>query len=73
MGRMIEAEPPSVMEHYKLVILGDSTVGKSSLLHYEIHGKDIDCIKPTFVACLWSVYPREFIKFDLWEVAGQER
>lgn len=45
-----EAEFPWIMDRYRLVILDDSAVGKTSLINYHIHGKDLDFIKATFVA-----------------------
>lgn len=45
-----EADFPWIIERYRLVILGDSAVDKSSLINCHIHGKDLDFIKATFVA-----------------------
>lgn len=67
-----EADFPWILNRYRLVILGDSAVGKSSLINYHIHGKDIDFMKATFVATFWSIFPKKSLRFDSWEVAGRE-
>lgn len=72
MGRKNKLEPAPALKHYKLVILGDTAVGKSSLIEYETHGKDLDCMQPTFVSSYCCISPKECIRFDSWEVAGRE-
>lgn len=61
------------MIRYKLVILGAATVGKSSLVAHYTMGKDLSYRETTLVASFTSIYLEKSVKFDTWEVAGQER
>lgn len=62
---------------FRLILIGDSTVGKSSLLRYFTDGKFDDLVDPTvgvdFFARLIEVRPGIRVKLQLWDTAGQER
>jgi len=62
---------------FRLILIGDSTVGKSSLLKYFTDGKFSEVCDPTvgvdFYARLLEVKPGVRVKLQLWDTAGQER
>ena len=62
---------------FRLILIGDSTVGKSSLLKYFTDGNFEDAVDPTvgvdFYARLIEVKPGVRVKLQLWDTAGQER
>ncbi|XP_059486056.1 ras-related protein Rab-39B [Neocloeon triangulifer] len=62
---------------FRLILIGDSTVGKSSLLKYFTDGKFAELSDPTvgvdFFARLIEVKDGTRIKLQLWDTAGQER
>lgn len=62
---------------FRLILIGDSTVGKSSLLRYFTDGKFAELCDPTvgvdFFARLVEVKPGIRVKLQLWDTAGQER
>lgn len=62
---------------FRLILIGDSTVGKSSLLKYFTDGKFAEVSDPTvgvdFFARLIEVKNGTRIKLQLWDTAGQER
>ncbi|XP_013394689.1 ras-related protein Rab-39B [Lingula anatina] len=62
---------------FRLILIGDSTVGKSSLLKYFTEGKFSEVCDPTvgvdFFARLIEVKPGVRVKLQLWDTAGQER
>ncbi|CAG2188253.1 ras-related protein Rab-39B-like [Mytilus galloprovincialis] len=62
---------------FRVILIGDSTVGKSSLLKYFTDGKFSDACDPTvgvdFYARLIEVNPGVRVKLQLWDTAGQER
>lgn len=62
---------------FRLILIGDSTVGKSSLLKYFTDGKFAEISDPTvgvdFFARLIEVKDGTRIKLQLWDTAGQER
>ncbi|XP_046398585.1 ras-related protein Rab-39B-like [Ischnura elegans] len=62
---------------FRLILIGDSTVGKSSLLKYFTEGKFAQVSDPTvgvdFFARLVQVKDGTRIKLQLWDTAGQER
>lgn len=71
--------PPEVIWEYqfRLILVGDSTVGKSSLLRRFCDGKFVEVSDPTvgvdFYARLIEVAPGRRVKLQLWDTAGQER
>ncbi|KAJ8347808.1 hypothetical protein SKAU_G00263970 [Synaphobranchus kaupii] len=62
---------------FRLIVIGDSTVGKSCLLRRFTEGKFTDISDPTvgvdFFARLVEIEPGKRIKLQLWDTAGQER
>jgi len=62
---------------FRLILIGDSTVGKSSLLRYFTDGKFSELSDPTvgvdFFSRLVQVRDGTRIKLQLWDTAGQER
>ncbi|XP_051892453.1 ras-related protein Rab-39B-like [Pristis pectinata] len=62
---------------FRIILLGDSTVGKSSLLKRFTDGTFTEVQDPTvgvdFYARLLEVEPGCRIKLQLWDTAGQER
>lgn len=62
---------------FRIILLGDSTVGKSSLLKRFTDGIYSDVADPTvgvdFYARALDVEPGVKIKLQLWDTAGQER
>ncbi|VVC88053.1 ras-related protein Rab-39B [Leptidea sinapis] len=62
---------------FRLILIGDSTVGKSSLLKYFTDGKFAELSDPTvgvdFFARIIEVQDGTRIKLQLWDTAGQER
>lgn len=62
---------------FRIILIGDSTVGKSSLLKYFTDGKFSELCDPTvgvdFFARLIEVKNGVRVKLQLWDTAGQER
>lgn len=62
---------------YKVVVIGDTSVGKSSILSRFVHNSFSDYGEHTIGAAFLSKKivnnNNEVIKFDLWDTAGQER
>lgn len=62
---------------FRLIVVGDSTVGKSSLLRYFCDGKFCDDSDPTvgvdFYARIVEIKPGVRVKLQIWDTAGQER
>ena len=62
---------------FRLILIGDSTVGKSSLLKYFTDGKFEESVDPTvgvdFYARLVDIKPGVRVKLQIWDTAGQER
>jgi Ras-related protein Rab-39B len=62
---------------FRLILIGDSTVGKSSLLKSFTDGKFAEVSDPTvgvdFFARLVQVRDNARVKLQLWDTAGQER
>lgn len=62
---------------FRLILIGDSTVGKSCLLKYFTDGKFAEVCDPTvgvdFFARLIEVKSGVRVKLQLWDTAGQER
>ena len=65
------------MEHtYKIVILGDSGIGKSSFITRYVHHKYYEYQEPTIGASYFSKrinYNNINLKLNIWDTAGQER
>ncbi|KAG7484387.1 hypothetical protein MATL_G00048720 [Megalops atlanticus] len=62
---------------FRLIVIGDSTVGKSCLLRRFTEGKFTNVSDPTvgvdFFARLVEIEPGKRVKLQLWDTAGQER
>lgn len=62
---------------FRLIVVGDSTVGKSSLLRCFCDGKFSEDSDPTvgvdFYARILEIKPETRIKLQIWDTAGQER
>jgi len=62
---------------FRLILIGDSTVGKSSLLRYFSDGKFAELSDPTvgvdFFTRLVTLKCGARVKLQLWDTAGQER
>nr|XP_033809701.1 ras-related protein Rab-39B-like [Geotrypetes seraphini] len=62
---------------FRIVLLGDSTVGKSSLLKRYTEGTFLDLINQTvgvdFYVQFLEVEPGIYVKLQFWDTAGQER
>ncbi|KJH42199.1 Ras family protein [Dictyocaulus viviparus] len=62
---------------YRMILIGDSTVGKSSLLKYFTDGKTAEMSDPTigvdFYARMIELKPDYRVKLQLWDTAGQEK
>ena len=68
---------PIFSYQFRVILIGDSTVGKSSLLRYFTDGTFAEVSDPTvgvdFFARLVRVNDDTSIKLQLWDTAGQER
>uniref|UniRef100_A0A914WZ36 Uncharacterized protein n=1 Tax=Plectus sambesii TaxID=2011161 RepID=A0A914WZ36_9BILA len=68
---------PMFHYQYRLIVIGDSTVGKSSFLKYFTEGKCADICDPTvgvdFYARMLEIRPGLRVKLQLWDTAGQEK
>lgn len=62
---------------YRFILIGDSTVGKSSLLKYFTEGRHAEISDPTvgvdFYARMVELKPGFRVKLQLWDTAGQEK
>ena len=62
---------------FRFILVGDSTVGKSSILRFFTDGKFEDDCHPTvgvdLYARLIEVKPGVRVKLQIWDTAGQER
>lgn len=61
---------------YKLVFLGDKSVGKSSISLRFIKNDYLDIMKPTIGAIFMTkklFFDKYNIKFDIWDTSGQKR
>lgn len=68
------------MLQFKLVLLGDSSVGKSSIVHRFVKDSFDEFRESTIGAAFLSQtiklseeYDEEVLKFEIWDTAGQER
>ncbi|KAM3172089.1 hypothetical protein ACTXT7_015267 [Hymenolepis weldensis] len=68
---------PSFNYQFRLILIGDSTVGKSSLLQYFYEGKLASTPEPTVGVDFFSrnilLADGTVIKLRLWDTAGQEK
>ncbi|KAG0744892.1 hypothetical protein G6F57_007401 [Rhizopus arrhizus] len=67
---------PGKMKHVKLVLLGESAVGKSSIALRFVSRQYIENREPTIGAAFLTQkcnLKDRCIKFDIWDTAGQER
>lgn len=73
----ISGYTPMYRYQFRVILIGDSTVGKSSLLRYFTEGKGAEICDPTvgvdFYARMVEVKPGYRIKLQLWDTAGQEK
>ncbi|XP_026531930.1 ras-related protein Rab-42 [Notechis scutatus] len=78
-GLMLPAHPPSGNWHYqfRILLLGDSTVGKTSLLRRYTERCFVPTPCPTvgveFYSKMMELPPGIRVKLQLWDTAGQER
>lgn len=73
---MYNLQPSNNLVSYKIVILGQSSVGKSSIVTRFIHDRFDEFQESTIGAAFFSkVIENEgkSVKFDIWDTAGQER
>ncbi|CAD5211520.1 unnamed protein product [Bursaphelenchus okinawaensis] len=68
---------PLYHHQFRVILIGDSTVGKSSLLRYFIETRTAGISDPTvgvdFYARLVEIKPDHRVKLQLWDTAGQEK
>ena len=67
---------PEIHISYKLVILGEVAVGKSSIAQRFVNGKFTNLHNPTVGALFLTKKIKvndKYIKYDIWDTAGQER
>lgn len=75
---MLDAVSASLFDYqFRVIVVGDSTVGKSSLVKYFSEGKFITICDPTvgvdfFSRCI-ALDNGIRIKLQLWDTAGQEK
>lgn len=62
---------------FRLIVIGDSTVGKSCLIRCFTEGRFAQVSDPTvgvdFFSRLVEIEPGKRIKLQIWDTAGQER
>jgi Ras-related protein Rab-5C len=72
----IEHKPPPETCHCKVVLLGDSAVGKSCITMRFAKGEFHEYLEPTIGAAFISksvISESTTVKFEIWDTAGQER
>eukprot|EP00298_Acanthocystis_sp_HF-20_P001551 c11960_g1_i1.p1 GENE.c11960_g1_i1~~c11960_g1_i1.p1 ORF type:complete len:202 (-),score=78.50 c11960_g1_i1:90-695(-) len=70
------AAPNNKVFQFKLVLLGDSAVGKSSLVLRFVRGQFFECQESTIGAAFLTqtvALNDMTVKFEIWDTAGQER
>ena len=75
-GKKQLATYPGRIYQCKTVMLGESSVGKSSLVLNYVHNVFYDFQEPTIGAaflCKTQRIKNETVKFEIWDTAGQER
>ena len=64
------------IQPYKVVLVGESGVGKTSIISYFIYGKFNENVTSTTSVAFLSTkknYKGRIIKYDIWDTAGQEK
>ena len=77
----VEPNPDNTSGPYKVLLLGDAAVGKTSLIKRLITGKFLDKTDSNYIATIGIDYKRKtirieenkFVKLQIWDTAGQER
>ena len=62
--------------HYKVVFLGESSVGKSSIVIRFVRNEFLEVQEPTIGAAFFTksiMLDKGNIKMEIWDTAGQER
>lgn len=73
---MYNLQPQNKIVSYKIVVLGQTSVGKSSIVNRFIHNRFDEFQESTIGAAFFSKTIQNngsSIKFDIWDTAGQER
>ncbi|ODV86268.1 hypothetical protein CANARDRAFT_27518 [[Candida] arabinofermentans NRRL YB-2248] len=69
--------PEARFSQFKLVLLGESAVGKSSIVHRFVKDSFTDLRESTIGAAFLTqtiqLDPNTTVKFEIWDTAGQER
>lgn len=73
----VEVIDPAFEYQFRIILIGDSMVGKSSLLKYFTEGRCPDVCEATvgvdFFAKVLEISPGIRVKLQMWDTAGQER
>lgn len=71
------AAPPVKQLHFKVVVIGDASVGKSCLAYRFCKGEFNENMEPsigaTFMTQVVDCSSDSVVKFEIWDTAGQER
>ena len=73
---MEEIKQKNFIQTFKLVILGESAVGKSSITQRYVNGEFTGLYQPTLGALFLTkkiVQEDRIVKLEIWDTAGQER
>jgi small GTP-binding protein len=66
---------PAAANQYKIVLLGESRVGKTSIIYHEVHGSPPDNQLST-IGCEATAFDLEIdnqtVSLNIWDTAGQE-
>lgn len=77
LARLASMDPSLWQYQFRIIMLGDSTVGKSSLLKRFTEDQFLEAIDETvgvdFYVHFMEVEPGVRIKLQFWDTAGQER
>eukprot|EP00927_Polykrikos_kofoidii_P079932 TRINITY_DN76780_c0_g1_i1.p1 TRINITY_DN76780_c0_g1~~TRINITY_DN76780_c0_g1_i1.p1 ORF type:complete len:232 (+),score=47.86 TRINITY_DN76780_c0_g1_i1:94-696(+) len=72
----MSGQKPTTTYHFKLVLLGDASVGKSCLVVRFAKGEFYEYQEPTIGAAFMTqtvALGSDVVKFEIWDTAGQER